>query len=190
MKLKTHSYRRIPNKFRSDFIRIMPREVIKFLKYALNSVIKAYIAGFLDGDGSIYVKLTQKKDYRFGYQISPNLVFYQSQKNRKHLFWLKSILKTGFIRDRNDGMAEFIISDSKKLLQILLTTHPYVKLKTSQVKLCLRILKRMKRNISPYYFLETCRLVDRFGYINYSKKRKITSENVYKYLLERNLITP
>ncbi len=36
---------------------------------------KAYIAGFLDGDGSIMAQLVFRKDYRLGYQIRVSIVF-------------------------------------------------------------------------------------------------------------------
>jgi intein-encoded DNA endonuclease-like protein len=38
---------------------------------------KAYIAGFLDGDGSIMAQLVSRKDYRLRYQIRVSVVFYQ-----------------------------------------------------------------------------------------------------------------
>jgi hypothetical protein len=35
----------------------------------MESTIRAYIAGFLDGDGSIFFQLIRKRDYRFGFQV-------------------------------------------------------------------------------------------------------------------------
>jgi hypothetical protein len=43
----------------------------------LNDTQKSYIAGFLDGDGSVYVKLKKNDTYRYGYQIAPYITFYQ-----------------------------------------------------------------------------------------------------------------
>ena len=37
---------------------------------------KAYIAGFLDGDGSIYVRIKPNSSYRYRFQISPAIVFW------------------------------------------------------------------------------------------------------------------
>ncbi len=46
----------------------------------LNQIQKSYIAGFLDGDGSIYVRLKPNRTYRYGFQVSPYIVLFQSQK--------------------------------------------------------------------------------------------------------------
>ena len=46
---------------------------------------RAYIAGFLDGDGSIFLQLIRRKDYVFGFQIRASLVFYQKKSQKKIL---------------------------------------------------------------------------------------------------------
>ncbi len=46
----------------------------------LNLNQKAYLAGFLDGDGSIYVRLKPNPTYKYGYQVAPYAVLFQSQK--------------------------------------------------------------------------------------------------------------
>jgi hypothetical protein len=35
----------------------------------------SYLAGFLDGDGSIHFQLVRQKEYRFGYYIRASLSF-------------------------------------------------------------------------------------------------------------------
>jgi len=42
----------------------------------MDSTILAYIAGFLDGDGSIFFQLVRRKDYIYGYQIRCSVAFY------------------------------------------------------------------------------------------------------------------
>ena len=46
----------------------------------ISSTQKAYIAGFLDGDGSIYVRMKPNSTYKYGFQISSYIVLFQSQK--------------------------------------------------------------------------------------------------------------
>jgi hypothetical protein len=41
-----------------------------------------YLAGFLDGDGSIIAQLVSRKDYKFKYQIRLTLQFTQLKKRR------------------------------------------------------------------------------------------------------------
>ena len=38
----------------------------------------SYVAGFLDGDGSIHFQLVKQKEYRFGYYIRTTVSFSQS----------------------------------------------------------------------------------------------------------------
>jgi len=58
----------------------------------LSTQQKAYIAGFLDGDGSIHVRLKPNSTYRYRFQVSPAIVFYQSVKEVEHLKWLQDTI--------------------------------------------------------------------------------------------------
>ncbi len=58
----------------------------------VNDEVKAYIAGFLDGDGCIMAQLVRRKDYIYGYQIRTSIVFYQKSSHEDILFWLKEQL--------------------------------------------------------------------------------------------------
>ena len=89
----------------------------------------AYIAGFLDGDGCVMAQLVRRKGYIYGYQIRTSIVFYQKSRNQKILHWLKSQLKSAYIRHRNDDMAEYAIVGLKEVSSILQTLRPYLRLK-------------------------------------------------------------
>ena len=54
------------------------------MKKLISQTKRAYLAGFLDGDGSIYVQLKPNKTYRFGFQDAPYIVLFQSQKDQKN----------------------------------------------------------------------------------------------------------
>jgi hypothetical protein len=43
----------------------------------LSEIDKAYIAGFLDGYGSIISQIVKSKDYKFGFYIRLSIVFIQ-----------------------------------------------------------------------------------------------------------------
>jgi len=47
----------------------------------MDSTILAYIAGFLDGDGSIFFQLVKRKGYIYGYQVRCSVAFYQKSVN-------------------------------------------------------------------------------------------------------------
>jgi hypothetical protein len=53
---------------------------LKMLKYNLSELEKAYIAGFIDGDGSIIIQIVRDNTHKFGFYIRISLVFYQNTK--------------------------------------------------------------------------------------------------------------
>ena len=52
----------------------------------------SYVAGFLDGDGSIHFQLVKQKEYRFGYYIRATISFSQSTTARHGLERIQSCL--------------------------------------------------------------------------------------------------
>ena len=48
----------------------------------LSPVELSYIAGFLDGDGSIYAQIVKRSDYRLKFQIRVSISFHQ--KTTRH----------------------------------------------------------------------------------------------------------
>ena len=50
----------------------------------------SYIAGFLDGDGSIIAQLIRREDYKLGFQIRVSIQF--SQKCSKQIYLEKGLL--------------------------------------------------------------------------------------------------
>lgn len=153
----------------------------------LSTVQAAYIAGFLDGDGSIYVRLKPNSTYRYGFQVAPNIVFYQSQKELKFLESLKEMIGVGYIRLRNDGIAEYTIGDTGSMRDLINQIGSHLIFKKEQAVLLIRILDRKEKIKSGEDFLKIAKLIDRYKELNYSKKRKIGSEQV---IVSKKFITP
>src|SRR5438445_8995049 len=103
---------------------------------------KAYIAGFLDGDGSIMAQLVSRKDYRLGYQIRVSVVFYQKSTHRKFLLWLKDRLGYGYVRIRNDGMSEYTIVGLREVEYVLALLYPFLRLKKALARDALGLIKQ------------------------------------------------
>ncbi len=148
----------------------------------MNETTLAYIAGFLDGDGSIFFQIVPRPDYKQKFQIRTSIGFYQDTTNVKILEWLKEQIGSGYIRHRKTGISDYTIVESNEVKRILTLLQPYVKLKRRQVELGLEILSKLENKKSNQDFLEICKLVDKFKELNYSKKRKITYETVSKSL--------
>jgi hypothetical protein len=136
-----------------------------------SSQFNAYLAGFLDGDGSIYVRAKPNDSYRFGYQIAPTIAFFQSATSKSFMDLCKQI-QYGTIRLRKDGIYEFTISKQEDIRDLLSKVGPYLVLKREQAKLMIDILDAKTNVDSEQSFKELLRKIDAFRELNYSKKRK------------------
>jgi len=137
-----------------------------------NQVQKSYLAGFLDGDGSIYVRLKPNSSYKYGFQIAPYIVLFQSKKEQKNFEKICSMIGLGHLRIRKDGILEYIISKEGNLRQFLNIVKPFTILKRKQVRLMTEILKKKEKIETKKDFYRLAKLIDRFRELNYSKKRK------------------
>lgn len=106
----------------------------------------AYIAGFLDGDGSIIAQIVKGEDYIYKHRIRLSVVFYQRKDKHWFMLWLKSKLKHGTIRIRPDGISEYTITGSNAVHSLLLSIRPYIKLKKNQLEIVLEILESKKKD--------------------------------------------
>lgn len=152
----------------------------------------AYIAGFLDGDGSVIFQLKPRPDYVYGFQIKVTVSFYQKQTNRSILEWLREQLEVGAVRDRVDGIGEYDIEGLAPASQVLELLKPYVVLKRDRVEEALRMIDVMELNPepSPEEFLEWAGWVESFQSLNYTKKRKYTRKDVYEVLVSKGYLDP
>ena len=156
----------------------------------MDPTILAYIAGFLDGDGSIFFQLIRKKDYRLGFQLRTTIAFYQKTKNQQMLHWLKPQFSSGYIRHRKTGVSDYIIVEPREVQRVLELIKPYVQLKEAHVSLGLEILARLSLVGDAAQLVALSRLVDRFSEINYSKKRTVTSVVVEEHLKATGYLAP
>ena len=131
-----------------------------------------YLAGFLDGDGSIYVRAKKNSDYKYGFQIAPYIVFFQSKKEEENFRKIFSEVELGYIRERKDGILEYVINRKDNILFFLKLLKPYLILKRRQADLMIKILGK-KEKVKDYNdFQQLMDLIDEFRNLNYSKKRK------------------
>ena len=149
----------------------------------------SYLAGFLDGDGSVNFQIVRRKDYRLGFQIRASIVFYQKSSKRYFLEFLRKKLgEIGYVRDRPDEMTEFAIVGVKPVSEMLKLLRPYVVLKKEHVEVGLQICSLIEKGCRKSdQLLDICKMVDEFKLLNYSKRRLNTFSVVQKYLKEHEL---
>lgn len=138
-----------------------------------SSTISAYLAGFIDGDGSIYVRMKPNSTYKYGFQIAPCIVLFQSNQDRNNFEKICSRIGLGILRERKDGILEYSINRIDNLKLFLESIKPFLILKKKQAYLMLKILAKKEKVKNQKDFEELAQLVDAFRELNYSKKRKI-----------------
>lgn len=138
----------------------------------LKTFFKAYLAGFLDADGSIYVQAKPNSTYRYGFQVAPYIVLFQSAKDKINFVKLCSQINLGYMRERKDGILEYIIGRTDSIKKFIALVRPYLILKEKQAELLLKILKEKENVSSESDFKKLLILIDLFRELNYSKKRK------------------
>ena len=151
----------------------------------------AYIAGFLDGDGSLMLQLKPRKFVSFGFRVRTIICFYQDKRNKQGLLWIRNKLKVGYLSKRDDDMFELRLEGHKRVKSILEKLYPFIIFKKEQCKLILKAIKLMEKKLTPEKLLEICKISDEISSINYATTRKkYNFDFVKKALVEKGLIPP
>ncbi len=151
---------------------------------------RAYLAGFLDGDGSIIFQLARRYDYVYGFQIRASVCFYEHTRGKAGLEWLKQQLGCGYIRDRAGSMSDYTIVGWSAVKRVLELIQPFTIFKREQVNRALALMPRFDKTLTPEEFLEAALLVDAFATLNYSKGKVIGASTVEAFLHSKGLLVP
>jgi hypothetical protein len=151
----------------------------------------SYIAGFLDGDGSIHFQLVRQKEYRFGFYIRASISFSQSTSARDGLERIQSMLGGGgYLRDRGTGMSDLVITSRPIVVEILQDVEPYVIFKKTHVRRALELLPLLRGVKDPEVLLHLAHQVDAFATLNYSKTKRISAADVEQHLRSMGVLCP
>ena len=144
----------------------------------------AYIAGFLDGDGSLMLQIKRRKDGKKKWRFMATICFYQDSRHEKSLYWIKNILGIGYISRRNDGMTELRINGFKQVRDILKDTIPFIKFKKEQASALYKAsdLLSISSALSNKNLLELIKFILIIQNNNYVTKRKRTKEELIEIL--------
>jgi hypothetical protein len=150
----------------------------------------SYVAGFLDGDGSIHFQLVRQREYRFGFYIRASVSFSQSTSARSGLEAIRSLVGGGYLRDRGTGMSDLVVTSRPLLLDLLHEVQPYVIFKREHVRIALELLPRLEGVKDPATFLQLAHEVDAFATLNYSKTKRISAVDVEQHLRSMGVLCP
>ena len=146
----------------------------------------AYIAGFLDGDGSLMLQLKKRKDGILKFRFMATICFYQDTRHEKSLYWIQEVLSIGYISRRNDGMTELRINGFKQVRDILIKLNPFIRFKKFQSDALLKACKILSS--TKFKMLNKQKLIKLVDYIlvihkeNYVTKKKKTKKELLQIL--------
>ena len=96
----------------------------------------AYVAGFLDADGYITIKVEKSKTCKLGTRARVRVGFAQSRSRIFVLEELFKFIKSGVVSEyQHNNMAEYVINDQKVIFDLLTKIEPFVIVKSKQLKL-------------------------------------------------------
>jgi hypothetical protein len=146
----------------------------------------AYIAGFLDGDGSLMLQVKMRADTKRGVRFMATICFYQDTRHETPLHWIRERLSIGYISRRSDGMTELRINGFEKVGIILTKLKPFIRFKEKQVQAliqaCALFSGKQIRHLSKSELQQLVDLVFVIRNENYKSRNKFTREELNRYL--------
>lgn len=150
---------------------------------------RAYLAGLIDGDGSVKLQLKPRKDVRHLFRVTLSVSIYQDSKHRPVLGQFRTWIGFGTICDFKNGMSELRIEGFERASTFLKEIEPYVRLKKEQVHTALRAAQiALTEEKTLDNFLALCELADKVSGSNYKSRRKHSLESVVAALEEAHIV--
>ena len=101
----------------------------------------AYIAGFLDADGYITIKIEKSKTCHFGIRGRVRVGFAQNRSRGFVLDILAKFVNSGVVSEYDhNNMAEYVINDQKAIFDLLTNIEPFVLVKKKQLELAKKFI--------------------------------------------------
>ena len=143
----------------------------------------AYVAGFLDGDGSILATVEKRPERRrFPYRIRLRINFTQ---HNKHIAFIKALQVylggVGSVRNiKKYNVSELVIQDRETIEKILKRLLPHIVIKERQAKIMLSILNiyekakvKVRSSVTEKEYLSILLLVKEIRELNSRTNKKI-----------------
>ena len=112
-----------------------------------NPIDLAYIAGFLDGDGSIMLQMHRREAGKETFRIKTVICFYQDSRHKSKIEWMKRVLGCGYIYTRRDHISELRIEGFQRVFEVLSNLKPYLRFKKKQVDVMLKIIPQLQQKL-------------------------------------------
>lgn len=150
-----------------------------------SSVEKAYIAGFLDGDGSLMLQVKKRSDTKRGYRFMATICFYQDSRHDEDLYWIREVLGKGYVSKRNDAITELRINGFIAVAEVLQELQPFIRFKKLQAEALItacHVLQTNIRLLSNQQLQVVLKMILIIQGQNYKAHRKKSQEELIKML--------
>ena len=146
----------------------------------------AYIAGFLDGDGSLMLQVKSRADTKRGVRFMATICLYEDTRHEKPLLWIRKRLGIGYISRRNDGMTELRINGFEQVRGILAELKPFIRFKARQaqamITACELLSKKFIRELSKTEAQRLVKLTFVVRKENYKSRSVLTKRELNRIL--------
>ncbi len=142
----------------------------------------AYIAGFLDGDGSLMMQIKRRSDSGKA-RFMLTICFYQDSRHAEPLTWFRRKLQIGYLSKRKDNITELRVNGYQQVERILKLLIPFIKFKKIQARAILKSTRILqKKKISRADQRKLVEYMLKVQAENYATKRKKSKTELLKIL--------
>jgi len=146
----------------------------------------AYVAGFLDGDGSLMLQIKNRKDGKSKRRFMATICLYQDSRHAKTLLWIRDLFGIGYISERNDGMTELRINGFAQVRIILKALRPFIRFKKDQARALYEAVdllsKKSLAKLNKQELLQIIECIITIQSNNYATRHKKTKKELMKLL--------
>ena len=158
----------------------------------LTNTDAAYLAGFIDGDGSIRPAFIKDMRRTFLWVLRIKISITQRSADAAVLYWIKQLLKGGSIHKyaNHCNQVEWTLEGTQQVAKILPQLIPYLRVKKQRAILALEILNIKDRHTNLSSFLAASRLAKQMRLANSREPQLEYIDNVVDEVKERLSVTP
>ncbi len=153
---------------------------------------KAYLAGLIDGDGSLLIQLRKREGMKYLFRVKTTIIIYQDVKLKAEVEKLWKMIGAGYLYVRNDHIAEIRIEGFTQVERLLSQVYPYLRFKKQQAWYMVQAIQILhkKGGYSLEGFLTVCDYADQISLSNYTSKLRKYSSSYVKAELEKHNLLP
>ena len=137
------------------------RRVVHPVGKTIPEVQKAYLAGFIDGDGAIMALLERHPTKRFGFRV--RVWVKATQLRLRDVAWLRDELGARQVRPNRDCW-EWLVKDQTHARWLLEAIQPFGRIKAAQIRIALEILEHRVDSLDDLQ--EVAELADTLAALN------------------------